>query len=163
MQKIMPCLWFDNNAEDAAKFYASIFPNSRITHTSRFGDAGPGPKGAAMTVMFEIEGQKFMGLNGGPQFKFNEAISFVITCDTQVEIDNYWSKLQEGGGQPSQCGWLKDRFGLSWQVVPKALGELMQDKNPEKSKRVMEALLKMTKLDIAELKRAYDGEPVSKR
>lgn len=163
MQKITPFLWFDNNAEEAAKFYTSIFPKSRILATSRYGDAGPGPKGSVMTIKFEIEGQEFVGLNGGPHFKLDEAVSFVINCDTQAEIDNYWEKLLQGGGQPSQCGWLKDKFGLSWQVVPTALGEMVQDKDPEKSNRVMQALLKMIKLDLAELKRAYEGAPVGQR
>jgi predicted 3-demethylubiquinone-9 3-methyltransferase (glyoxalase superfamily) len=163
MQKITPFLWFDNNAEEAARFYTSIFPKSRVVNMARYGEAGPRPKGSVMTVTFEIAGQEFIALNGGPHFKFTEAISFVINCDTQAEIDDYWGKLLQGGGQPSQCGWLKDKFGLSWQVVPKVLAEMMQDKDPEKTKRVMEAVLKMIKLDIAELKQAYEGASISQR
>jgi predicted 3-demethylubiquinone-9 3-methyltransferase (glyoxalase superfamily) len=163
MQRITPFLWFDSNAEDAAKLYTSIFPNSRILSTARYSDAGPGPKGSVMTVQFELSGLPFTALNAGPQFKFNEAISFVINCDTQAEIDEYWGKLIQGGGQPSQCGWLKDKFGLSWQVVPTVIGQLLTDKDPAKAKRVMEAMLKMGKLDIAELKRAHEGAAVGQR
>jgi predicted 3-demethylubiquinone-9 3-methyltransferase (glyoxalase superfamily) len=155
MQRITPFLWFNDNAEQAAKFYVSVFPNSRIVTTARYGDAGPGPKGSVMTVEFELDGQRFVALNGGPQFKFTEAISFVVNCKTQEEIDQMWDKLLQGGGQPVQCGWLKDRFGLSWQVVPTALAQLMQDQDPEKSKRVMEAMLKMVKIDLHELEDAY--------
>ena len=156
MPKISPFLWFDGQAEQAADFYCSIFPNSKITSVSRYGDAGPGPKGSAMVVAFELDGKQFNGLNGGPLFKFTEAVSFAIDCKTQDEVDHYWNKLSEGG-QQVQCGWLKDKFGLSWQVVPSALGELMSNSDPAKSKRVMEAMLKMKKLDIAELKRAHAG------
>ena len=157
MQKNTTFLWFDNQAEEAMNFYTSIFGNSKILNVSRYGDAGPGPKGTVMVGTFQLEGQEFMALNGGPHFKFTEAISLVINCETQEEVDNFWEKLSEGG-QKSQCGWLKDKYGLSWQVVPTILGELMQDKDPEKTNRVMQAVLKMTKLDIATLKQAYEGK-----
>ena len=153
-QRITPCLWFDGQAEEAANFYVSIFRNSKITAISRYGDAGPGPKGSVMVVGFELDGQAFTGLNGGPMFKFNEAISMVVNCETQEEVDRYWDRLLEGG-EPSQCGWLKDRFGISWQIVPTALLEMVQDKDPARSQRVMAAMLKMRKLDIAGLKQAY--------
>jgi predicted 3-demethylubiquinone-9 3-methyltransferase (glyoxalase superfamily) len=153
MQKITPFLWFDDKAEEAMNFYVSIFRNSKIVSVSRYGDAGPGPKGTVMSVTFELEGQRFMGLNGGPLFTFSEAISFLVNCETQEEVDYFWEKLCEGG-QPSRCGWLKDKYGLSWQIVPTILGELMSDKDPEKSKRVMQALLQMDKLDIEGLRRA---------
>jgi predicted 3-demethylubiquinone-9 3-methyltransferase (glyoxalase superfamily) len=156
MQKITPFLWFDNNAEEAVHFYTSIFKNSKILEMSRYGDAGPGPKGQVMVANFELEGQEFIALNGGPQFKFTEAISLVVNCKTQEEVDHYWEKLS-AGGQKVQCGWVKDKFGLSWQVVPAILGELMRDKDPKKSGRVMQAMLKMTKIDIAGLKRAAEG------
>jgi predicted 3-demethylubiquinone-9 3-methyltransferase (glyoxalase superfamily) len=161
-QKITPCLWFDEQAEEAAKFYASIFKNSRIVATTRYGEAGReihGKKpGTVMTVAFELDGQPFTALNGGPIFKFNEAISFQVDCATQEELDHYWERLSEGGDKNAQqCGWLKDRYGVSWQVVPRVLQEMLQDPNPEKSQRVMKALLQMKKLDIAELKRAYAG------
>jgi predicted 3-demethylubiquinone-9 3-methyltransferase (glyoxalase superfamily) len=156
MQKITPFLWFDNQAEEAAHFYTSIFKNSKIGKISRNGDAGPGPKGSVIVASFELNGQEFMALNGGPQFKFTEAISFVVNCETQDEVDFYWEKLSQGG-QKSQCGWLKDKFGLSWQVVPSALGKLMSDPDPERSKRVMHAMLQMTKIDIATLERAHSG------
>ncbi len=155
MQKITPFLWFDNNAEEAANFYVSIFKNSKIVSVARYGDAGPGPKGTVMTVAFQIEGQEFVALNGGPLFKFNEAISFVVNCETQGEIDEFWEKLSEGG-EKSRCGWLKDTFGLSWQVVPTVLGEMLQDEDPKKSQRVMQAMLQMDKMDIAALKQAYE-------
>lgn len=153
--KITPFLWFDNNAEEAASFYVGIFKDSRVLSISRYGDAGPGPKGSAMTVAFELAGQRFTGLNGGPHFKFTEAVSFVVSCDTQAEIDEYWEKLTAQGGMPSQCGWLKDRFGLSWQVVPSILPELLT--NPGGGGSVMQALMQMGKLDIAMLKAAADG------
>jgi predicted 3-demethylubiquinone-9 3-methyltransferase (glyoxalase superfamily) len=156
MQKITPFLWFDNNAEEAMKFYTSIFKNSKIGKVARYGDAGPGPKGTVMTASFEIAGQEFIALNGGPQFKFTEAVSFVVNCENQQEVDEFWEKLS-AGGKKSQCGWLKDKFGLSWQIVPTILGKLMGDPDPAKSARVMTAMLKMQKLDIATLKRAYDG------
>ena len=163
MQKITPFLWFDNNAEEAARFYTSVFKNAKILSVSRYGDAGPGPKGSVMVVSFQLEGQQFTALNGGPQFKFSEAFSFVVSCENQQEIDEYWSKLTSGGGQESQCGWLKDKFGFSWQIVPTALGKLMSDKDPKKSSRVMQALLQMNKIDIATLEQAAKGEvPVSR-
>jgi predicted 3-demethylubiquinone-9 3-methyltransferase (glyoxalase superfamily) len=156
-QKITTFLWFDNNAEEAMKFYVSVFKNSKIANVARYGEAGPGPRGTVMVGTFELEGQQFMALNGGPLFKFTEAVSLVIDCNTQEEVDYYWNKLTADGGAPSQCGWLKDKFGLSWQVVPSILGELMSDKDAAKSKRVMEAMLQMSKIDIAKLKQAYDG------
>ena len=155
-QKITPFLWFDNQAEEAAKLYTSIFKDSKILNTTRYGDSGPGPKDSVMTVVFEIAGQQFTALNGGPHFKFTEAVSFVVNCETQQEIDDYWEKLIAGAGKPVQCGWLKDKYGLSWQIVPTVLGELTKG-NSARSSRVMQALLKMVKLDIAELKKAYDG------
>ena len=153
MPKITPFLWFDNNAEEAIQFYTSIFNNSKIGNVTRYGDAGPGPKGSVMTATFEIEGQQFMVLNGGPHFKFTEAISLFVSVDTQQEVDELWEKLS-AGGQKSQCGWLKDKFGLSWQIIPKALGELLGDKDPCKSQNVMKAMLHMDKIDIARLKEA---------
>ncbi len=155
-QKITTFLWFDSQAEEAAKYYTSIFKNSKISNVARYGEAGPGPKGSAMTVSFQLDGQEFIGLNGGPQFKFTEAISLLVSCETQKEVDEYWSKLT-AGGQESQCGWLKDKFGLSWQIVPSALTRMLQDKDPEKSKRVMQAMLQMKKIDIARLEQAYRG------
>jgi predicted 3-demethylubiquinone-9 3-methyltransferase (glyoxalase superfamily) len=156
MQKITTFLWFDKQAEEAARFYISIFRNSKIAATTRYGEAGPGPKGSVMTVMFNLDGQDFVGLNGGPQFKFTEAVSLVVNCETQEEVDELWEKLS-AGGERSRCGWLKDKFGLSWQVVPTVLGQLLQDKDPQKSRRVMEALLQMDKLDIRKLKQAHAG------
>jgi predicted 3-demethylubiquinone-9 3-methyltransferase (glyoxalase superfamily) len=157
MPKIKPFLWFDTQAEEAAKFYVSIFKNSKIVKVARYGEAGPGPKGSVMTVVFQLDGQEFIALNGGPHFKFTEAISFVVECKTQEEVDEYWEKLTEGG-QEVQCGWLKDKYGLSWQITPTALGEMLSDPDREKAKRVMEAMLKMKKIEIAELRRAYGGE-----
>ena len=157
MQKITPFLWFDNNAEEAANFYVSIFKNSKVGTVARSGDAGPGPKGTVLTVEFELDGQKFIALNGGPRFKFTEAVSFVVKCETQEEIDYFWERLSAGGAE-SQCGWLKDKYGLSWQVVPTILGELMGDKDPERSNRVMQEILKMQKIEIEPLKRAYEAE-----
>ena len=157
MTKIPPFLWFDMQAEEAANFYVSIFKNSRILNIARYGEAGPGPKGGAMTVVFELDGQKFIALNGGPHFKFNEAISFSVECKTQDEVDEFWGKLSQGG-QESQCGWVKDRFGLSWQVNPTQLGEMLGDPDPEKSKRVMKAMLGMKKIDIAGLRKAYEQQ-----
>lgn len=151
MDRISPFLWFDNQAEEAANFYVSIFKNSRIKEISRYPEGSPGPAGSVMVVSFELDGREFQALNGGPLFKFTEAISLAVSCETQDEVDFYWQKLS-AGGQEVQCGWLKDRFGLSWQVVPTALGRLMTD--PEKSKRVMGAMLKMVKIDIAALERA---------
>jgi len=154
--RISPCLWFDGQAEEAANFYVSIFKNSRITAVSRYGEVGPGPKGSVMVIGFELEGQAFTALNGGPMFKFTEAISMIVHCETQAEVDDYWEKLS-AGGQPGRCAWLKDRFGVSWQVVPTALIELIQDNDAAKSARVMQAMLAMTKIDIAGLQRAYGG------
>jgi len=156
MQKISPFLWFDNQAEEAANFYVSVFKNGKIKKIARYGEAGPGPKGSVMTVAFELDGQEFTALNGGPQFKFNEAVSFVVRCATEAEVDDYWDKLSQGG-QTQACGWLKDRFGLSWQVVPNALIELATDPDPAKSQRVMRAMMQMTKIDIATLRQAYEG------
>jgi predicted 3-demethylubiquinone-9 3-methyltransferase (glyoxalase superfamily) len=152
-QRITPFLWFDGQAEEAANFYVSIFPNSKIGSTSRYGEAGPGPKGSVMTVAFDLDGLSFTGLNGGPMFKFTEAISLVVHCETQAEVDHYWDKLS-AGGQQVQCGWLKDKYGLSWQIVPNALIELVQDKDPAKSQRVMAAMMQMKKIDIAGLQAA---------
>jgi predicted 3-demethylubiquinone-9 3-methyltransferase (glyoxalase superfamily) len=153
-QKITTFLWFDKEAEEAANHYISIFGNSKIVSVSRYGDAGPGPKGTAMTVTFQLEGQQFIALNGGPHFKFTEAISLLVNCETQKEVDELWSRLSAGGAE-SQCGWLKDKFGLSWQIIPTALFRLMQDPDPARSKRVMEAMLQMKKIDIAGLEQAY--------
>jgi len=158
MQKISPFLWFDGNAEEAADFYVSLFKGSKILKIARYGEAGPGPAGAVMVVNFQIEGQDFIALNGGPLFKFTEAISFVINCQTQEEVDHYWNKLTAGGGQESQCGWLKDKYGLSWQVTPAILGELLADKDQKKAQRVMQAMLQMKKIDIAALQRAAAQE-----
>ena len=153
MQKITPFLWFDDKAEEAMNFYVSIFKNSKVAGIARYPEGGPGPVGSVMTAEFELDGQKFVALNAGPHFKFTEAISFVVNCETQEEVDDFWEKLSEGG-EKSRCGWLKDKFGLSWQVVPTVLGELMKDKDREKSKRVMQAMLQMDKLDVATLKQA---------
>lgn len=157
MQGITPFLWFENQAEEAAKFYVSVFPNSRIKQTTRYGEEGPGPKGTVMTVSFELDGHEFVALNGGPQFSFTQAVSFVVNCDTQAEVDAFWEKLS-AGGEKIQCGWLKDRYGLPWQIVPTALGRLLGDKDPQKSRRVMKAMLQMKKLDVAALERAYAGQ-----
>jgi len=154
MQKITPFLWFDGKAEEAMNFYSSIFKNSKIGRITRYGDAGPGPKGAVMSATFQLDGQEFMALNGGPQFKFTEAISFFVNCETQEEVDELWEKLSDGG-QKSRCGWLKDKYGLSWQIIPSALGEMLGDKDPEKSQRVMKAILQMDKIDIKRLEQAY--------
>jgi predicted 3-demethylubiquinone-9 3-methyltransferase (glyoxalase superfamily) len=156
MPNITSCLWFDTEGEDAANFYVSVFPNSRIVNVSRYGDAGPRPAGSVMTVDFELDGRPFMALNGGPEFTFNEAVSFVVDCADQDEVDHYWTKLSEGG-EEGPCGWLKDRFGLSWQVVPAALGELASDPDPAKSQAVIKAMLGMRKLVVAELQAAYDA------
>ena len=158
MLKITPFLWFDNNAEEAIKFYTSIFKNSRVGNISRYGDAGPGPKGSVMTATFQIEGQEFMVLNGGPHFKFTPAISLFVNCETQEEVDEIWNKFLSAGGKADQCGWLTDKYGLSWQIIPKALGEMLSDPDPEKSQRVMKAMMQMVKIDIAGLKRAYEGQ-----
>ena len=161
MQKINPCLWFDYNAEEAVNRYVSIFKNSKILGVSRYGKAGKEihgrPAGSVMTVAFELDGQRFTALNGGPHFKFNEAVSFQVNCETQEEVDYYWEQLSQGGDEKAQqCGWVKDRFGLSWQIVPTALPEMLQDPDSEKTNRVMVVLLRMKKLDIAELRRAYE-------
>jgi predicted 3-demethylubiquinone-9 3-methyltransferase (glyoxalase superfamily) len=155
VQKITPFLWFDGKAEEAVNFYVSIFKNSKILSVSRYGDAGPGPKGTVMTAAFELDGQKFVALNGGPQFIFSPAISFVVSCDTQQEVDDFWEKLS-AGGKEVQCGWLQDKYGLSWQVVPRILSELLQDNNPEKTQRVMKAIMQMIKIDIKGLQQAFD-------
>ena len=155
MQKITPFLWFDTNAEEAVNFYTSIFKDSKIVNINRYGEAGPGQVGTAMTATFTLQGQEFMALNGGPHFKFTEAISFFVNCETQEEVDELWEKLSEGG-EESQCGWLKDKFGVSWQIVPTALGQLLGDEDTEKSKRVMEAMLQMHKIDVEKLKQAYE-------
>jgi len=155
MQKITPFLWFDTKAEEAAKFYTSIFKNSQIVSIARYGEAGPGPKGSVMTVAFKLDGQDFVALNGGPQFQFTLAISLVVNCKTQEEVDYFWGKLSERG-KTDRCGWLKDKFGLSWQVVPTILGELLGDKNAKKANRVMEAMLQMDKMEIDKLKQAYE-------
>jgi len=157
MQKITPFLWFNDQAEEATKFYTSIFKNSKIGTVRRFGEAGPGPKGSVMTASFQLEGEEFIALNGGPLFSFTPAISFFVNCETQEEVDHFWEKLSAGGVK-ERCGWLKDKYGVSWQIVPSALGEMLGDKDAEKSARVMQAMLKMQKLDIAGLKHAYEGK-----
>jgi predicted 3-demethylubiquinone-9 3-methyltransferase (glyoxalase superfamily) len=156
IQKITPFLWFDHQAEEAAHCYTSIFPNSRIVKVVRYGAAGPGPAGSVMTVEFQFDGQSFVALNGGPHFTFTEAISFVVNCETQAEVDVYWAKLSQGGTEV-QCGWLKDRFGLSWQIVPAVLPVLLSDPDPVKTQRVMQAMFTMKKLDLPALQRAYEG------
>ena len=153
MQKIRACLWFDTEGEEAANFYTSIFENSKIHDVARYGDVGPGREGTVMTVTFELDGQEFMALNGGPEFRFNEAVSFQVACETQEEVDAFWSSLS-AGGEEGPCGWLKDKYGVSWQILPTALGELLGDPDPEKSQRAMKAMLEMKKIDIAGLKRA---------
>jgi predicted 3-demethylubiquinone-9 3-methyltransferase (glyoxalase superfamily) len=155
MQKITPFLWYDSQAEEAMNFYISIFKNSKVVTVARYSDAGPGPKGSVMTAAFQLEGQDFVALNGGPQFKFTPAISFVVNCETQQEVDDLWEKLS-AGGRKDRCGWLQDKFGVSWQIVPTIVSKLFQDKDPEKSKRVMQAMLQMDKLDIARLRQAYE-------
>jgi predicted 3-demethylubiquinone-9 3-methyltransferase (glyoxalase superfamily) len=156
MAKITPFLWFDNQAEEAVQFYTSIFQDSKVTVVTRYGEAGPGPKGSVMTIAFELAQQHFVALNGGPHFKFNEAISFFVNCTSQAEVDYFWEKLSEGG-QEIQCGWLKDKYGLCWQIVPAVLMEMLQDKDAERSERVNKAMLQMKKLDIAGLEAAYRG------
>ena len=158
--RINPFLWFDSQAEEAARFYTSIFANSKILRVTRYGDGGPRPKGTVMTVDFVLDGERVQALNGGPAFKFNEAISLVVNCDTQEEIDHYWTALSAGGEQ-GPCGWLKDRYGVSWQVNPTVLPELLSDADPDKAQRVMDAVFKMSKLDIAELERAAEGHPAN--
>lgn len=157
MQKITTFLWFDSNAEEAMNFYVSIFKNSKILSVSRYGEAGPGPKGAVMSGTFQLDGQEFMALNGGPLFSFTPAISLFVSCETQEEVDDLWERLSAGGEQ-SRCGWLKDKFGLSWQIIPTALGKLLSDPDPAKSKRVMRAMLRMNKIDVESLEKAYTGQ-----
>ena len=159
-QKIVPSLWFDTDAEEAASFYVSVFKNSRIVNVSHYGEAGPREAGTVMTVDFELDGQRFVGINGGPEFTFDEAVSFQISCETQDEVDYYWERLSEGG-QEGQCGWLKDRYGLSWQVVPTGMEELFADPDPGRAQRAMQAMLGMSKLDIAALRSAADGVPAT--
>jgi len=156
MNNIVPCLWFDTEGEAAAELYTSVFPNSKILDVARYGEAGPRPAGTVMTVSFELNGQEFLALNGGPEFTFSEAVSFQVMCEDQDEVDHFWSKLGEGG-EHGPCGWLKDRYGLSWQIVPTRLGELLGDPDPERAQRAMAAMLEMGKLEIAELERAADG------
>ncbi len=156
MNKITPFLWFDNQAEEAMNFYVSLFKNSKVVNVSRYGEGAPVPAGTVMSATFELDGQTIMALNGGPQFKFTEAISFFVDCENQAEVDHFWNKLCEGG-EPGPCGWLKDKFGLSWQVIPKQLGQLLGDPDPDKSRRAMEAMLKMSKIDVAALQQAYNG------
>jgi len=154
MQKITPCLWFDTEGEEAAQFYTSVFPNSRIVEVTRYGSAGPRAEGTVMTVTFELDGQRFIALNGGLDFTFNEAISLEVDCETQDEVDSYWNALTEDGGEEGPCGWLKDKYGVSWQIVPRVLTELISDPDQEKAQRVMAAMLKMRKIEIAELEKA---------
>ena len=156
LSKITPCLWFDTEGEEAATFYTGIFENSRITHVTRYGSAGPRPEGTVMTVNFELDGQEFIALNGGPEFSFSEAISFQVNCESQEEVDTFWSRLSDGG-QEGPCGWLKDKYGVSWQIVPIMMDELIRDPDHEKAQRVMKAMLGMGKLDVAELQRAADN------
>jgi len=158
-EKIIPNLWFDTEAEEAADFYATVFPNSRVVTKTHYPEDAPREAGMVMTVEFELDGQRFVGINGGPQFSFDEAVSFQVTCESQEELDYYWERLSEGG-QEGPCGWLKDRFGLSWQVVPKGMDEVFADPDPERARRAMQAMLKMGKIDIAALRRAADGAPV---
>ena len=158
MPKITPCLWFDTQALDAAEFYTSVFPSSRIVEVSHYGEAGPRPAGTVLVVRFELDGQEYLALNGGPEFTFDEAVSFQIDCADQAEVDHYWTALTEGG-QESQCGWLEDRFGLSWQVVPRRLTELLGDPDADRARRAMEAMLGMAKIDVGELERAADAVP----
>ncbi len=157
MSKITPFLWFDNQAEEAMNFYVSLFDNSKIVNVSRYGEGAPVPAGTVMSATFELDGQTVQALNGGPQFKFNEAISFFVSCENQAEVDKYWNALTANGGEEGPCGWLKDKFGLSWQIVPKALGEMLGDPDPDKSRRTMEAMLKMKKIDVPTLQKAYNG------
>ncbi|MGA7380665.1 MAG: VOC family protein [Terriglobales bacterium] len=157
MQKITPFLWFDDKAEEAMNFYVSIFKNSKIGSVTRYGEAGPGPKGTVMSATFQLDGQDFFALNGGPLFKFTEAISFFVNCETQQEVDELWEKLSAGGTK-SRCGWLKDKYGLSWQIIPSVLGKMLGDKDAKKAQRVMQAMLKMDKIDIKKLEQAYDQD-----
>ena len=156
MQKIVPFLWFNDKAEEAMNYYVSIFPNSKVVEVRRYGAEGPGPKGSVMTATFELDGQTFHALNGGPQYQFTPAISFFVNCDSQRDVDTLWEKLS-AGGEKQPCGWLKDRYGLSWQIIPTILGKLMGDKDPQKAGRVMKAMLQMTKIDIKQIEKAYAG------
>ena len=156
LTKITPCLWFDDRGEEAANFYTSVFPNSKVNEVTRYGSAGPRPEGMVMTVTFELDGQPFVALNGGPEFTFDEAISFQVNCESQDEVDKYWTELSDGG-EEGPCGWVKDRFGVSWQIVPTIMDELIRDPDPERAQRAMKAMLGMRKLDIAELQRAADA------
>jgi predicted 3-demethylubiquinone-9 3-methyltransferase (glyoxalase superfamily) len=156
MQKISPCLWFDGKAEEAMKFYMSIFKNAKTVNVMHYGEAGPGPKGSVLAVTFELDGQEFIALNGGPHYQFSPAISLFVKCQTQAEVDHFWDKLS-AGGKTIQCGWLTDRYGVTWQIVPTVLGDMLQDKDAAKSQRVMQAMLQMVKLDIAALQKAYEG------
>jgi predicted 3-demethylubiquinone-9 3-methyltransferase (glyoxalase superfamily) len=158
MQKITPFLWFDGNAEEAMNFYVSVIPNSKVLGLTRVGEAGPGPKGSVLTAKFMLHGVEFAALNAGPQFKFNEAVSFVINCETQDEIDKYWSALSAGGGREGDCGWLKDKYGLSWQITPVQLMQMLGDKDQQKAGRAMKAMMQMKKLDLKALKQAFDGK-----
>ena len=155
MQKITPFLWFDGNAEEAMTFYTSIFKDSKISNVKRYGDAGPGPRGTLMGATFQLEGQEFYAINGGPHFTFSPAISFFVNCETQTEVDDLWEKLS-AGGEKQQCGWLKDKFGLSWQIIPTVLGQMLKDKDPKKAQSVMQAMLQMTRIEIDALKTAYE-------
>ena len=157
MQKITPFLWFDRNAEEAMNLYVSVFKNSKVVSVTRYGEAGPGPKGTVMSATFQLEGQQFYALNGGPQYKFTPAISLFVSCETQQEVDDLWNKLS-AGGHKDRCGWLQDKYGLSWQIIPTVLGKMLQDKNPRKSQNVMKAMLQMDKIDIAKLKQAYEQQ-----
>jgi predicted 3-demethylubiquinone-9 3-methyltransferase (glyoxalase superfamily) len=156
MQKITPSLWFDTEGEEAANFYTSVFKNSKVLEVTRYGEAGPRPAGTVMTVSFVLDGQEFVALNGGPDFKFNEAVSFLVNCETQEEVDEYWTRLTADGGEPGPCGWLKDKYGLSWQIVPSALNELLSDPDPGRSQRAMKAMLQMSKIEIEALRKAAD-------
>jgi predicted 3-demethylubiquinone-9 3-methyltransferase (glyoxalase superfamily) len=158
VQKIVTNLWFDTQAEEAANFYCSLFPDSKVLNIARYGSAGPGPEGQVMVVDFQLAGQRFTGINGGPEFNFSEAISLLINCESQEEVDRYWDALLADGGEPSQCGWLKDKYGLSWQVVPREMDEMIASTDAAAAQRAMAAMLKMVKLDLGELKRAYAGE-----
>jgi predicted 3-demethylubiquinone-9 3-methyltransferase (glyoxalase superfamily) len=157
-QKISTCLWFDGNAEEAASFYVSLFPSGRITDVMRYGEGMPMPAGTVLTITFEIEGREFIALNGGPQYKFTEANSLFVKCETQAEVDRLWDRLSADGGAPIHCGWIKDKFGLTWQIVPTKLGAMLKDKDPVRAQRVTSAMLQMVKLDIVELQRVYDGK-----
>jgi predicted 3-demethylubiquinone-9 3-methyltransferase (glyoxalase superfamily) len=157
MQKITPFLWFNDNAEEAVDFYVSLFPSSRVVDVSRFGEGGPGPAGSLMSATFELHGQRFMALNGGPHYTISPGISFFVNCESQQEVDALWDRLLDGG-EPTQCGWITDRFGVTWQIIPRQLGEMLGDPDPQRSQRVLAAMMQMVKIDVAELQRAYDAE-----